>query len=327
MVEPTGTLQPSHVRVQHAHPAVRFIVVLTPLVFSILTWTLLGSLFVTEQRNGSRGDLYAFIGLAVVAFVFWLATYAVAVLVDTHPHDHLFLIAAMTVTVVFSGFSTLTFAVMALVAGSLFLYRRGIVRELHERLRFSPPKVIRASLGWTLTLLFLAVSLQSLYAATPLQAPRLLVENFLDGMVQVSERVAPRVIPGYERNKTLDRYYAERLGTEATAFVDEAVQAEPVSRARQQLADYLRLPLTGRETMSEIVRLVVNDRVKPTVLDNISVFLPVLVLALFLLLKLFSPLLWAAVLGVATGLFHLYQRFGVVRVTRETMHVDRLHVT
>lgn len=313
--------------IEHAHPGVRLMVILTPLVFSILTWTLIGSLFVTEQHNGSRGDLYTFVGLAIVSFVFWLATYAVAVLIDTHPHDHLFLIAAMTMTVVFSGFSTLTFAVMALVAGSLLLYRRGIIRELHERVRFTPHNIMRASLGWTLTFLFLAVSMQSLYAATPLQAPRMLIGNFLDGIVQASEQVAPRVIPGYERNKTLDRYYTERLGVETAVSAGESVQTEQVSHARQQLADYLRLPLTGRETMSEIVRLVIDNRVKPTVLDNVTLFLPLLVIALFLLLKLFSPLFWAAIVGVATGLFHLYRRFGVVRVSHETGPIDRLSVT
>ncbi|MBI3115654.1 MAG: hypothetical protein HYZ09_04160 [Candidatus Kerfeldbacteria bacterium] len=311
---------PSHAHhLPHAHPAVRGLLLVLPALFSLLTWVIIGSLFVIQQRGGDAGDVFAMVGLAVVTFVFSLGTFAIALMVLRRRSDHWVLVSLMTVSAVFSGFAAMTLPVLGLLFGGLAYYRHAVLQELSERVKFSASKVIRLGLGFSLTLILLAVAVQSLAAAAPFEGPEQLLDQTMNSAVLGVERVAPLVVPGFERNKVLDTYYQEQLDTGDAHMTIEQV--------RTNLSDYLRIPLTGRETMSEVIRLAIERRVKPAVIDYASYVFPLLIVSLFLLLKLLSPFLVWGILGVALILFRLFERFGIVRIGRRTVEAERLELT
>ncbi len=310
--------------------------IITPVVFSALTWILVSSLFFVRIRGGDNSDLFTLIGLAVLTFIFFLSTFAIAMMVDGHEGDHVAVIALATASVAFSGLSLITAMVMLLTALGLVLYRKGMLEEAKSRIHFSLQKTIRASLSVCLTLLLFAVSMQSLSTSRPLQGPQEFFDSTVNGTIRVVERVIPLFLREYQSGKTIDAFLGERLGTEtmtdqngqlAPVDIVAAAKQTSIAEARKQLGENLGLTLTGTETMTEVIQQAVRHRVDPSLSRYTNLIAVILMLSLFLLLKIFSPILWLFSVGLTTLLFHVYRHLKIVSVVPSTEKVDRLILT
>lgn len=332
-VKPTAKPQPDH----HGNAALRLLFHLPPVVFSAITWLTVGASFFVRNRGGDLADLVGLVVVSVVSFIIWLATLALAALLDHRPADLAVSLAAQVGSVAFSGVTWLTTAVMVAVGLALGLYVRGLRRAAVERVRFSLHRTVQTSLSFTLTLLIAAAALQSLAAFRSLQSPQALVRATIDGAVQLTERVLPLVVRGFRPQATLDEYLqglkpATQLAGVAQADLERARQffglpleiAGNPTATRNQLAENLGVPLTGRETAGDLVRLLFSRRVEPQLRPFGDLLIIVLVVSLFLLLKLLSPLFWWGILGLAGLIFLLYRHLRVARIVTETGPIERL---
>lgn len=325
--------QPPH-QGSEAHPASRILLTVLPVVFSLLSWIVVGSLF--ALRSGSSLDLTQLLIVGVVSFVIFLATFAVAVIVDRHPLDHVLLVALTTLSVAASGFSLLTVLVMGVALAGLLLYRKTLQAETLGRIRFSIERTIHAALGFPLSLLLIAVAVQSVAAAQPADVSGTLLKRALNATLAGAERLAPLTLHGYRPEKTIDAYLGELLAGSGAAsqpaslpgLVGVNVQtAESVALARQQLGQNLGLTLTGTETLSTVVRSAVERRVEPALTPFSSWLVPLIALSLYLLLRILSPVLWLLTMAVSWAYFRLCLRFGLVQIVQENARVDRVKPT
>lgn len=306
----------------HHHPSThtifRGLLIVLPTILSILTWLLVGALFL---ENNSGGEALAYVGFAVVTFALTLALFAVNVVVNTHRNDRALLIGLLAASCFFGGASLFTVLAAGLITLGLLVWQRGMQREEVARVRFSFQRTIQSSLNYMLTFLLLAVTAQSVSALQPHAGPGPVIDSLVRGGVRIVEVVGPRLLPGFTSDRSLNQYLFEQVRKQPIP-ADQVDRA--IADAQVQLEQNLGIGLRGDETLSQLTEMVIRQHAAPT-LDRFSgALIPIIVVSLFLLLKLFSPFLWLLITIFANGIFRLFWQLRVVRTVTENVPAERL---
>lgn len=210
------------------------VMLLTALGFGVgvLAWYCVRQALGIDILHVTISDMWRLATAYVVLFLFLgLATMIGLLVADTIIAKVLMGILAASYFVWFPVSQLTLLAFLAIVLALLF-YDWNIKGEMHDRISFSVAKIVRATLGLTLTLFIAAIAL-TLYARSlsDVGTPVSPITAFISGASATTNRVLASVVKGYSPDETLDEFLLRLALTQANtrgiASVPNKQQSSP----------------------------------------------------------------------------------------------------